>query len=78
MAKQRYLKPIKDLNGKFTGYYRCSQCKVRFKPHPSNQEAMTQEFFAHLRDAHPPKKKAAREDVNQAAARVIREATEGR
>jgi hypothetical protein len=74
MAKPAYLKPVKDINGKFTGYYHCSKCRVRFKPHPFDQGIMTQEFSAHLREAHAPKQKP-REDVNQAAARIVSEAT---
>jgi hypothetical protein len=44
----------------------------------SLEENSKAEFDKHKCEAHPRKKKTTREDVNQAAARVVRELTERR
>lgn len=77
MAKRTdpYLKPQKDAKGKLTGDFECSACGTMFRPHPTKQSALTDEFTTHKRLSHPQERKP-REDVNQAAARVVREATE--
>jgi hypothetical protein len=61
-------------NGKPTGFYYCSVCNDLFKPNPENPNEMRTTFEFHVRAAHAAKK--PREDVNQAAARIVREATE--
>ncbi|MGO9952886.1 MAG: hypothetical protein ACLPN1_11850 [Dissulfurispiraceae bacterium] len=72
MSDKPQLKPV---NG-HPGYFGCSACGVAFKPNPNDQGEMTQLFIEHLRICSGKKK--PREDVNQAAARIVREATEGR
>ena len=43
----------KDVNGKFTGFYKCSACDTEFKPHPLKPYAMSQEFTSHVMRYHP-------------------------
>jgi|HubBroStandDraft_1064217.scaffolds.fasta_scaffold255323_2 hypothetical protein len=74
MENTPHLDETFDRDGKFTGSYKCSACKVEFRPHPTKQGAMTDEFNEHKRLVHPVKK--PREDFSQAAARIVREATE--
>jgi hypothetical protein len=63
--------------GKSTGFFKCSLCEIEFSPDLNKPGAMREEFTNHLFLSHStPKAKKPREDVNQAAARVIREATE--
>jgi hypothetical protein len=64
----------KDRNGKPTGCYVCSLCGERFKPNPANHGEMRTTFRVHVGAKHSGE--TPREDVNQAAARVVREATE--
>jgi hypothetical protein len=45
-----------------------------FRPHPTKQGALVEEFNSHMRLLHPERK--SREDFSQAAARIVREATE--
>lgn len=75
MANEAQLVSVKDRKGKFTGNYRCVLCDMEFRPDPAKPASMHQEFQTHLQQAHPSRKKT-REDVNQAAARIVREATE--
>jgi hypothetical protein len=75
MKYHPHLAPVK-IKGKFTGDYKCSLCDTNFRPHPTNQGVMATEFAAHVGTAHHRQKRKPREDVNQAAARVVREATE--
>ena len=62
------------VNGQPTEFYYCSECKELFKPNPSNHGEMRQTFRFHVAAKHKPTR--GKEDVNQAAARVVREATE--
>jgi hypothetical protein len=48
---------------------------MRFRPNPAKPDEMNFTFGQHKATSHPAKNKT-REDVNQAAARTIREATE--
>ena len=75
MAKRSdpYLRPCKDARKRPTSDFECSVCGTVFRPHPTKPGAITEEFTAHLRLSHPRREK---EDVNQAAARIVREATE--
>jgi hypothetical protein len=74
MANNAHLVPVKDRDGKFTGDYKCSLCDdTVFRPYPGKQSVLNEEFNAHKRLSHPPQKS---EDVNQAAARIVREATD--
>jgi len=68
MAKEPYLKPSKE----HREFFQCSVCELAFKPNPNDQGEMIRLFNEHLRIVH----KEPREDVNQAAARIVREATE--
>jgi hypothetical protein len=74
MTTEAHLKRHYDENGKPTGLYECSFCGELFKPNPANQGEMRTTFVFHVEAAHKTDK--SREDVNQAAARIVREATE--
>jgi hypothetical protein len=56
------------------GIKRCSVCKFPF--HPDVKPSLTVAFTEHLAKAHRPGQ--TREDVNQAAARIVREATDNK
>ena len=71
---ERKLKPINDEEGRFTGTYECSECGWAFKPKSPDEGELVRSFNEHQQLAHP--KKNPREDVNQTAARIVREATE--
>jgi len=64
----------KDKSGKPMDSYLCSLCGDRFKPNPQNHGEMRTTFRLHVLAKHSGE--TPREDVNQAAARVMREATE--
>jgi hypothetical protein len=70
MAKEASLKRHYDEVGKPTGLYERSPCGELFK---LNLEDQNLGFKLHAEAAHKAKK-PRREDVNQAAARVVREA----
>jgi hypothetical protein len=74
MAKTLRLKSIKNKDDKSSGDYECSLCSERFRPNPNDPGEMAKTFNAHTATRHPGMK--VHEDVNQAAARIIREATE--
>jgi hypothetical protein len=71
--KYAYLKPI-VVDGVWVGEYECSVCQMRFRPDPSDPGKLSREFGVHEVAGHPTK----REDFSQAAARIVREATEGK
>jgi hypothetical protein len=60
-------------DGKLTDIFQCSLCGIEFRPHPTLRTAMVQEFKDHLRAVHDARGKP-REAVNQAAARIAKEA----
>jgi hypothetical protein len=73
MTSQAGLKRHHDEGGKPTGLYECPMCGELFKPNPADQGEMTKLFGLHFEAVQGKKK--SREDVNQAAARIAREAT---
>jgi hypothetical protein len=75
MANEPHLLSVK-IKGKFTGDYKCSFCATVFRPHPSDQGVMAREFAIHVEEAHLNPKRKPREDFSQAAARIVREATD--
>ena len=75
MAKEPHLISVK-IKGKVTGDYKCSRCDTVFRPHPVGQGVMAREFALHLAQVHKRPKRKPRADVNQAAARIVREAKE--
>jgi hypothetical protein len=75
MTEEGDLKRHHDEDGRPTGLYECSICGELFKPNPANQGEMRTTFVIHRETAHKAQKKP-REDVNQAAARVVKEIAE--
>jgi hypothetical protein len=75
MASEPHLVLLKDSSGKFTGAYGCTLCDIEFRPDPNNLHAIHEEFTGPRQLSHQSSK-TTREDVNQAAARIVREATE--
>jgi DNA-binding helix-hairpin-helix protein with protein kinase domain len=53
-------------------YQRCSVCKMPFLA--DSDRSLSEDFANHVQRLHKPGQTA--EDVNQAAARIVREATE--
>ena len=51
-------------------------CEAEFRPNPDHLGEMSNMFAAHVRLSHPDDK-TIREDVNQAAARIVRKTTGG-
>jgi hypothetical protein len=74
MGKEGHLTAAKNRKGRFSGYYKCSLCQAEFRPNLNNLGEISKMFAAHLRLSHPDDKKPL-EDVNQAAVRIVREAT---
>jgi hypothetical protein len=70
MADNAILKTSK----KHPGFSECSLCGELFKANPADQNEMTRTFIAHKLAKHTVRK--PREDFSQAAARIVREATE--
>ena len=70
--KQVFLKPIIYPDGRWIGAYECSVCEKRFQPDETDLGKLSREFAVHERAQH-----RKREDVSQAAARIVRQATEG-
>jgi hypothetical protein len=64
-------KTVNDDDGRWL-YYECSKCGELIDAKHEDKEGLEKLFLAHVKSNHPP-----REDVNQAAARIIREATGG-
>jgi hypothetical protein len=73
MGTELRLTAAKDRNGRFSGYYKCSLCEAEFRPNPDRLGEMPNMFATHIRLSHPADK-ATREDMNQAAARIVRKA----
>jgi hypothetical protein len=48
-----HLNAAKDRSGRFSGYYKCSECLAEFRPNPSKLREMAFFFAAHLRLSHP-------------------------
>ena len=63
-------KPIWDDNGQWI-FYECSKCGELIDAKQDDKEGLEKLYLAHVRSKHPP-----REDFSQAAARIVREATE--
>ena len=42
----------KDRNGRFSGYYRCSNCTAEFRPNPEDPGELRKTFAAHVRLSH--------------------------
>jgi predicted small metal-binding protein len=74
MGKEGHLTAAKDRKGRFSGYYKCSLCEAEFRPNLNDLAEISKTFAAHLRVSHSEDKKPL-EDVNQAAVRIVREAT---
>ena len=73
MRRGPYLQQIKDADGKLADIFQCSLCGIEFRPHPTIPTAMAQEFKVHLHAIHYARGKP-REAVNQAAARIAKQA----
>ena len=72
-TKQTFLKPV--MAGKrWAGTYECSRCGIRFKPDLNDPGKLSREFTVHHLDKHG--RRQGKEDFSQAAARIVREATE--
>lgn len=67
-------KPRNDDDGIWL-YYECSKCGKMIDAKPDDPEHLKRLFMEHVKSDHA-KEIEPREDVNQAAARVVREATE--
>jgi hypothetical protein len=74
MAERITLTPVNDDDGNRV-YYECSKCRVMFVPEPNDADLMPRLFKEHLASEHSSKRKP-RADFSQAAAQIIREATE--
>ena len=48
-----HLNAAKDRNGRFSGYYKCSDCLAEFRPNPNKLGEMAFFFAAHVRLSHP-------------------------
>ena len=48
-----HLNAAKDRNGRFSGYYKCSDCLAEFRPNPNKPGEMAFFFAAHVRLSHP-------------------------
>lgn len=72
MGEDARLTAAKDRSGRFSGYYKCSLCEAAFRLNPKNLGELGITFAAHVKLSHPADK-AARVDMNQAAARTIKE-----
>ena len=67
--------------------WKCSDCGERFKvegihdPSPAQIETVNDDFAKHCKLAHPESlpivRLSAKEDINQTAARILKQATEG-
>jgi transcription elongation factor Elf1 len=66
MKDEPHLKHARNID-----FFGCSMCGLAFKPNHNDQSEMVRLFHEHVRAVHPTKK--PREDVNQAAARVVRD-----
>ena len=56
-------------------YYECSQCGKMIDAPPDDPQMLEKLFIEHVKSEHPTERKP-REDFSQAAARIVREATE--
>ncbi len=79
MARNPYTRSLfpkrrNDDDGKWL-YYECSKCGKMIDAGSDAPVTLEKLFIEHVKSDHPSERKP-REDVNQAAARVIREATE--
>ena len=63
-------KPIFDEDGRWL-LYECSKCNALIDAKQDDKEGLESLFMAHVRSNHPP-----REDFSQAAARIVKEATD--
>jgi hypothetical protein len=69
MKAKPVLKPVRDPDYPNDG--ECSFCGQRFRPDPNDPGKLSREWGKH-QDSHS----SAKEDFSQAAARIVREATE--
>jgi|HubBroStandDraft_5_1064220.scaffolds.fasta_scaffold238062_3 hypothetical protein len=53
--------------------FQCTACDFKINGHNRSGDDIGADFLNHLKDKHP-----AKEDVNQAAARTLRELTQGK
>jgi hypothetical protein len=63
-------KPIMDDDGRWL-YYECSKCGALIDAKQEDKEGLEKLYIAHVQSSHTP-----REDFSQAAARIVKEATE--
>lgn len=56
MGDTAHLSAVKDRNGGFSGYYKCSLCAAEFRPNPKNLGEMSGFFAAHVQSEHPADK----------------------
>lgn len=76
MAERITLRRVNDDDGNWV-YYECSKCGKMSIPDLNDGAVMPNLFKAHVVSEHSAKRKP-REDVNQVAARIVREATQDR
>jgi hypothetical protein len=76
MANEPHLEAVTDRQGICAGIHRCSVCNAEFSSSPNKPGELALAFNVHVEHVHTAKKRKPREDVNQAAARIVREATE--
>ena len=67
---------INDDDGEWL-YFVCSQCRKMIDAPPYDPQALAKLFIEHVKSDHTSEQKP-REDFSQAAARIVREATEGK
>ena len=76
MANEPHLEAVRDSQGICAGIHRCSVCNAEFSSSPNKPGELALAFNVHVEHVHTAKKRKPREDVNQAAARIVKEATE--
>jgi hypothetical protein len=68
-----HLVVVRDAKGAPTDYYRCTLCNAEFLSDLQKPGEMAINFAVHVGHSHRGSRKV-REDVSQAAARIVREA----